>query len=216
MNETISFNKLYNQRKKILKDNRKDHIVIMGTNNILISAPHGVSQIRLGKYKAKELGSLSTALYLKNNTNCYLIAKTRNNNDDANFDDKSLYKDTIKSLIKKHNIKYIIDIHGLGNNRNCDINLGTHLGKNIQNNIAIFDLLNNLLITNGYKVSVDQPFMGGSHTIAGSMKNKYPKLWTLQIEINCAITNHIENFDKYKKLLNLLTQWINEIDESHE
>ena len=77
----LTFDKLHNDRKSFIKNNNSfDHVVLKGANNILISAPHGVSQIRLGKYKGREIGSLATALYLHKQTGCYLIAKTKNNN----------------------------------------------------------------------------------------------------------------------------------------
>lgn len=208
----MNFNQLHTFRKKFLRENRsKDHIVINGNNNILISAPHGVSQVRLGKFKFSEIGSLATALYLQQKTGSYAIAKTRNNSDDANFDESSLYKSSIEKLIKEKNIKYIIDIHGLSAKRDCDINFGTHLGKNIKANEKIFNDLNNDLIANNFITKIDYPFMAGSNTIAGSMANKFPNLWTLQIEINCSITNKAENFDKYQMLLEILTRWIESI-----
>ena len=126
----MNFNKLHKVRTDFInkfKDN--DHVVCDGENQILISSPHGVSQVRLGKFKFSEIGSLSTALYLFNNTKCSLIAKTKNNNDDANFDEVSKYKSSVENFIKNNNIKYLIDIHGLSSKRDCDINLGTRLGK---------------------------------------------------------------------------------------
>jgi N-formylglutamate amidohydrolase len=104
----------------------------------------------------------------------------------------------------------LIDFHGLASNRDCDINLGTHIGKNIHNNLDLFNNLNNLLINNGFNVSIDQPFMAGKQTISGSINNEF-NIWTLQIEINCAITNKKENFERYKKLLTILNNWINTI-----
>ena len=208
----LSFDRLHLNRKKIIYTHKdQDHIVINGNNNILLSAPHGVSQIRLGKYKSREIGSLATALHLKNNSNCYLIAKTKNNNDDANFDEISQYKSSIEKLIKTNDIKYLIDLHGLSSNRDCDINLGIHLGKNIETNISVFNWLNNQLTNNGFLVKIDEPFMAGIRTISGYFKNKHPNIWTLQIEINCSITNKKENFSKFKTLLNILTEWINNL-----
>lgn len=209
----MNFNSLQNTRKDFLRANKcNDYVFTVGNNNILLSAPHGVSQIRLGKYKTREIGSLTTLLYLKDNTNCHTIAKTKNNNDDANFDEQSPYKNKIEQIIKTHKIMYVIDIHGLSEKRECDINLGTHLGKNINNNTALFDRLYNSLIDNGFIVSIDQPFMGGARTISGSIISKNPELWTLQIEINCSITNKIENFKRFKALLQILTNWLNSID----
>lgn len=206
-----TFKHLHDERKNFLEVNKiEDNVVINGKNNILLSAPHGVSQVRLGKLKHSEMGSLTTALFLKKNTDCFLIAKTKNNCDDANFDEKSKYKENIINLIKQHNIRYMIDIHGLASKREFDINLGTHLGKNIISNVDILDDLQQKLVDNDFIVSIDQPFMGGSHTLSGSINNQF-NIWTLQIEINCSITNKKENFGRYKKLLTILTDWLNSI-----
>jgi len=212
--EKISFNKLHNKRKQFLQKHKsEDHVVVFGNNTILISAPHGVSQVRLGKHKVAEIGSLATALYIKETTNCNFIAKTKNNNDDANFDENSNYKNTIFELIDKQQIKYIIDIHGLSNKRKCDINLGTHLGKNIENSPVIFDKLTSMLAAENFSVSIDQPFMAAHYTIASSTKNLQHQLWTIQIEINCDITNKKENFSRFEKLLNIFTNWIKNFDK---
>lgn len=210
--KNLTFNKFIKLRTNFLNENKnKDHIIINGKNNILISAPHGVCQVRLGKFKAQEIGSLSTALFLKESTDCFFIAKTKCNNDDVNFDDKSKYKNSIKKLIKEKGVNYIIDIHGLASHRGYDVNLGTHLGNNIENNIEIFDKLNNLLVNNGFKVGIDLPFMANSKTICSSIKKEFNNVWTLQVEIDCSITNKKENFEKNIRLLKILIDWLNEI-----
>ena len=196
-------------RKNFIAKNRnKDHVIVEGKNNILLSAPHGVSQVRLGKAKFGEIGSIATALVLQEQTDSWLIAKTKNNNDDANFDDESRYKNDIAQIILKNKIEYLIDIHGLAAKRNCDINLGTHLGRNIKNNEKVFNELYKALVENGFETTIDQPFMAGVRTIAGSVSNKFPKLWTIQMEINCSITNKKENYARFKKLLKVLAEWI--------
>ena len=209
----INFEKLHKKRKRFLDENKNmDHVLKKGQKSVLISAPHGVMQYRLGKRKFKEIGSLSTALYLQERTNSFLIAKTKCNFDDANYDENCAYRKTMQKIIAQNNIKYLIDIHGLAEKRKCDVNLGIHLGENIQSNPKAFDLLNSELVKNGFVVLIDQPFMAGSRTISGSMKDKYPRLWTIQIEINCGITNKPENFEKYKRLLTILENWVNKLD----
>ena len=192
----------------ILKHNNVDHIVLMGKNNILISAPHAVSQVRLGMHKYSEEGSLKTALSVFKNTNCFLISKTKNNFDDANFDEKSEYKTSVENLIKKHHIQYIVDFHGLSPKRNCDVNLGTHLGQNVKTNEELFMALYNALKSKNFNTQIDAPFMANRNTISSSMANKYPNVWTVQIEINCNITDKKENFSKFETLVEVLTNWI--------
>ena len=209
----LNFDSLHNERKNFVNaNNMHDHVYVAGTLPVLISAPHGVSQVRLGKFKVAEIGSLTTALFLKKITNSHLIAKTQNNNDDANFDDESQYKNHIKEIIKSKSIKFILDFHGLAAHRVCDVNIGTHLGDNILSNKRAYIMLVKLLENNGLVVSVDQPFMAGVKTICSSIKKEFPEIWSLQIEINCAITNKKENFEKFKKLLFSLIDWFKFIE----
>lgn len=208
----FNFEKLHNIRKEFIRENEHlDHKVVEGNNKIVISAPHGVSQVRLGKLKFKEIGSLATALYLSEKTGSYLIAKTKNNNDDANFDTDCPYRKTLKKLISDKGIKYLIDFHGLSPKRDIDINLGIHFGKNIESNESLMMSLYNELTMHGYLCTVDQPFMAGLRTVSGGMKEEFPELWTIQIEINCAITNQAENVTKYNRLLEILEDWISSI-----
>ena len=206
----ISFDRLHANRRDFVEKNKlKDHMVLEGSSPVLISAPHGISQVRLGKLKVPEIGSLATALFLKSNTNSHLIAKTKNNNDDANFDEESSYKSQAIKIIKSKNIRFVLDIHGLAAHRDCDINLGTHLGNNIASNKRAYVALAKLLEDAGFVVSVDQPFMAAACTISSSIKKVFPEVWTIQIEVNCKISNRKENFEKYKKLLSALLAWCN-------
>ena len=208
------FYTLHNKRRVFRKENSdKDHIIFDGNCKVLVSAPHGVSQIRLGRKKACEVGSLTTALFLKNNTNCFLIAKTRNNFDDANFDKVSPYKDDLIKCIKENNIKFLIDIHGLAEKRGIDINFGTNLGFNVSANEKAFNELYNKFKENGFVVSIDQPFMGGGNAISSYAKKQIKDLFTLQIEINCGITNKKENFERYKVVLSILKNWIENLNK---
>ena len=210
--EKFKFGRIKTNRLKFLKENNKDHVLIEREGCVLLSAPHGVSQVRLGKPKAREIGSLSTALCLSEFANCSLIAKTRNNFDDANFDRDCAYRKTLIAFLKQEKTKYLVDFHGLASSRDIDVNLGVNIENNIQTNIEAFERLKKSLETSGFKVVVDHPFMASGRTISGAMKNMFNSLWTIQIEINCAITNKPENFTKYKKLLGVLLKWINSLD----
>lgn len=191
----------------------EDHVVLNGSNNILLSAPHGVFHIREGRELPHELGSIQTALYLQSKQECMIIAKTKNNNDDANFELLCDYRKSIDTIIKKHNIKYLIDFHGLSSRHEIDVNLGINGGKNIETNPKIYQSLKDNLETAGFNVSIDIPYNGGDRTIAGSTKKKFPKIWTIQIELNIDITYKIEYFDKYKTLLKVLDNWLSTLKE---
>ena len=118
---------------------------------------------------------------------------------------QSEYKNKIKYLISACGVKCIVDIHGLRKNVDCDINLGINLGNNIKNDTEKFDVLVSELKRAGFSVSIDQPFKGGEKTIAGFFAKNY-NVWTIQIEINCGITNESRNNFKANKLMETLTK----------
>ncbi len=205
----MNYLELHKERINFLERNKeKDTFIVGGKGNILLSAPHGVGQVRLGKYKVAEIGSLTTALYLQRQLSLPLIAKTKNNFDDANFDENSIYKRELFDFVKKNDIKYVVDFHGLRGDRPCDVNLGTHFGQNIQTNVPLFDELVKILEKDGFVVTVDQPFMANKNSVSSSVKEKFEDVWSLQIEINCSITNNRKNFKKYSKLLQALCEWL--------
>ena len=209
MKEKSFVKSIHRDRKKFLRANKdKDHVVVKGENCVLISAPHGVKQTRLGRPKVAEIGSLALALRLQKETNSYFIAKTQNNFDDANFDEHSAYKYDVAKTIQENGIKYFIDFHGLAAKRECDVNLGVHFGLNTEVDEAALNELEDLLKHDDMVVWFDKPFMGTTRTLAGSAKKRFPEIWTIQLEINCSITNSEENDMKCRKLFEALKQWI--------
>ena len=203
----FSYNKFINNRKAFLKENKdKDFVYINSKSRVLISAPHGVPQTRLGVPKYQELGSIAFALELHSKLNTKFIAKTKNNFDDANFDENSPYKAKISQEID--NIDYILDFHGLANYREMDVNLGINFGENIKSNVILFEKLVENLKENKFIVTVDKPFCAPLRTIAGTFNKN---AWTLQVEINSDITNNYKNKSKLENLLIVFEKWFGQI-----
>ena len=204
-----SFKKTQEIRKNIIQNNKNcDSVFFEGSNNVLISVPHGVSQTRLGKLKVAEIGTIPLGYIVAKNTNSNIIIKTKNNFDDANFDENCNYKKRISKIIKSRNIKYIIDFHGLAKHRPMDINLGINLGRTIETDVNLFESLNNCLIKQKFIVSIDQPFASLYNTVSAYFSRKY-NVWTIQVEVNSAITNISTNIEKFNLLITTLINWIN-------
>ncbi|MBQ8468369.1 MAG: N-formylglutamate amidohydrolase [Clostridia bacterium] len=208
--KTTTHESIKKDREEFLsKHKNKDHVFLCGKNSsVILSAPHGVRQWRNNKPKYAEPGTVNTLLHLQKLCECHAIVKTKNNRDDANYDEVSSYKSDLINYIKQNNIKYVLDIHSLAPERKCDINLGVNGGKNVETNTEIYRELVKSLAGAGFNVYLDVPFSAGERTIAGSMKNKFNNLWTIQIEINSKIAWHKQGFEKYKKLLDVLSTFI--------
>lgn len=208
MLKDFSFSDFAKRRKRFLKENsEKSFVIVEGQIPLIISAPHGVSQVRLGNQKYAEPGSLSIALELQKRTNAYLIAKTKNCNDDANFDAISPYKEELKRYIKQHDIKYLIDFHGMKKTREIDINLGTNFGRNIEKNEELFDFILQSFKQRNFIVAVDNPFNGDIDTVSGSI-SKSCGIWTIQIEVNYKYTSEKRYIANLLDILEILIQSI--------
>ena len=87
-----------------------------GNKNVIFSCPHAVNQTRKGKIKLADIntGPLGIAL---NNLGYPVLIKTKNLNDDANYDLKSEYKKFLSTKIKENGYKFCIDLHGLSAKR---------------------------------------------------------------------------------------------------
>lgn len=209
----VRFTNFVVRRRIFLKTNKDESFVVQeGKIPFMISAPHGVSQVRLGNPKVAEPGSLSLALELCKRTGAHLIAKTQNCNDDANFEETCPYKDVLSKYIKKHNIKFLIDIHGLKKTRDIDINIGTYLGENIKQNEKAFDFLNNKLESKGFVVSIDQPFFASPNSVATYI-SKHCGIWTIQLEVNYKFTNESQNVDRLTDLVGCLVEFVEKAEK---
>ena len=108
--------KKYEKAYKILKDankifynpdeNNPSFTFYEGNKNVIFSCPHAVSQIRNGKLKIadSDTGPLGLAL---NHLGYPVLIKTKNCNDDANYNLISSYKKFLKKLVKQNGIQII-------------------------------------------------------------------------------------------------------------
>ncbi len=120
VNNVISYRQLLQIEKSFTEESFPDEsgfLIKEGRIPFLVSAPHSVSQIRDGKWKIGEHRSGIVVEELQRLTGCYSIYKTKNNQEDANFDKKSSYRDAIINLVKKEKINYLLDIHIMSPNR---------------------------------------------------------------------------------------------------
>lgn len=198
--EFTSISKPYLNKSKF----KDGHTTILTDSRLLISAPHGVVQTRLGKEKFSEPGSARLALVLQKNLNCNLILKTKNMFDDANFDVDCPYRRELKRIIEERQIKYLIDIHGLAARRPCDVNLGINFGQSIKNDQSLYNTLVDAMQANGFVVNVDNPFCGRYPSITAAFSKEYD-IWAIQIEVNCSLTYKEFNIDKLNTLIITLT-----------
>lgn len=192
------------------KQDAKSFILLNGEiGDVIFSCPHAVGQIRKGKAKLADIntGPLGFAL---NSLGYTVLIKTKNCNDDANYDLKAPYKVFLSDYVKKKNIKYLIDLHGMSKKRNVLICLGTSFGCYSDKSLELTNQFIKIAKENGLnaeQIGIDFPFFGGKRRTVSADINRRNKIETLQIEINSRIYEDkeltiklIKTLDDYARL----------------
>ena len=200
---------LYDNEKNRLNNKEKSFRVIKGNIPVIISAPHSVKQLREGRVKGAEYQTGAIASILSEETSCFAIYKTYNNQDDANYDiENNEYKEEIKKIIKENDIRILLDIHGAKDEHNFDIDLGTAYGENINNNIEIlYKLKSYFKKYNIDNVTENKIFKADSIRTISKYINKETKIQCIQLEISWKYRN-LDNLDNIERLTKSLKEFI--------
>ena len=206
----------YNEYLKFFqsKESRKSFSLIGGNGCTMVSAPHSVEQTREGKVKYGEYHTGVLARMLYDDLKCPIIFKSFNDNDDANYDEQSAYKESLKKYVIRNNIKYLIDLHQLAPYREVNIDLGTGFGKNISPYPEIIDIAKKHFIGNNISnITIDNPFSAAyPHTISSYIFREC-QICCLQIEINSRLISDKYTEFSFDQVLSSLKCIINELNK---
>lgn len=195
-----------------LKENYDDFAFLDGEKNILISAPHCVSQTRNGQEKFPEPETAEISLFL-NKLGYPSIIKTKNNCDDANSDENSNYKNKILEICQNKKIIFVLDLHQLSKNREIEICIGT--GGEIYNNLLNLKHLKNKFVeifeSENFYAKLNEPFGAtGENIISGYFSRKgFP---AIQLEINSKLLYNVPE-NEFLKILSCITKLLNLIEK---
>ncbi|WP_274362808.1 hypothetical protein [Paenibacillus thermotolerans] len=190
----------------------QSYVLLEGMQPMIVSAPHSVAQTRLGQPKQGEFRTGVLAQLLQKKYDCYAIYKTRNDGDDANFDERSAYKDAIKKLSDTRSIRYLLDLHIMSPQRDYMIDIGTGYGDNIEGKQEIVDRMTGLFAEHGIgPVRVDHLFPAAyPHTVSSSTF-RHCRIPSVQLEINWRLldtSDGVESFNRVYAALGGIVEYL--------
>lgn len=100
----------------------------VGTLPVLISAPHGAAHRRDGRYKQEDEYTAAFARLLAERTGAHAIYTHALSENDPNWDRKSPYKTALAGVVGEHDIRFVIDIHGMSDRHKFGVAVGTMRG----------------------------------------------------------------------------------------
>lgn len=99
---------------------------VEGKIPVLISAPHGAKHFRTreNRWKGEDAYTASLAIQLGRLTGAHVIFVRNKAGEDPNHDFRSRYKDAVAEAVKKHKIKFLLDLHGAAADRPFKVDVG--------------------------------------------------------------------------------------------
>jgi hypothetical protein len=95
---------------------------------ILLSAPHGAAHRRDGRYKEEDEYTAAFARLLAERTGAHALYAYARSEGDPNWDRDSPYKAVLRRLVAEHNLRFVLDIHGMSDRHRFGIAVGTMCG----------------------------------------------------------------------------------------
>lgn len=179
-------------------------IYFKGVLPVLITAPHTMEQIRSdGTLKRGEPYTKGLTKYISETIGTHYLIKTIDTGVDANSIEQEEFKNKLLKIIKEHDIKLVIDLHGAKKERDFDVELGTL--NNLSADYSTIEILKDSFYNNGIKnVELNNPFKGG-----GITKSIYfnTDIDVIQIEINGKFRNS-NDIESIEKICNSLIDFI--------
>lgn len=215
-NEPVDFDELEKIEQSFLSENiigEKDYILEEGNLKILLSAPHTVKQLRNGKIKASESRTGIIIMLLRRILSCPIIYKIRNENNDANFDEESSYRDELIDFAIKRKIGCVLDFHISAPSRPYSIEIGTGYGENICGRKDLLEIIVEELKKVYNNITIDSIFPASYANTVSATVGKKAKIPAFQIEINWSI---ISDYNKMIKFVDCFVKVIETLEEKLE
>jgi hypothetical protein len=139
-----------------------------GTLPVLISAPHGAAHTRHGRLKEEDDFTAGLARLCAELSGAYAIYAWRMSATDPNYYPNVPYKQTLREIVRRYDIRFVVDLHGCAAYRDFGIALGSMRGESLPPDYR--RLILSVLYHHGFRsgggwlsrVDVDRTFTGGN------------------------------------------------------
>ncbi len=188
--------------------------IYKGTSKVMLSAPHAHYHLRENHHKAREYHTDSLLKILHLLTNCHIIFTT-SDGEDYNHTKKNIYKEELKKYIKKNDIKFLIDIHGLEYDDDRYFEIGINKYENVNGNVNLINKIYKRLSKFNKKVTIDTKFLARTKTISYYI-NKETNIPTMQLEIGKNYRRLSHNTWRFQKLVKKIKRVIRIIEREYK
>lgn len=100
----------------------------VGWRPVLLSAPHGAAHRRDGRYKNEDEYTAAFVRLLAERTGAHALYAHARSDSDPNWDADAPYKTALAEIAAAHNLRFVLDLHGMGDRHKFGVAVGTMCG----------------------------------------------------------------------------------------
>lgn len=215
--DPIGFALAFEDRQKYLyrepiSSDADGSIYLKGDVPMLISAPHASVHERMGKPKRQEFFTAALSVIMHSLTDCHTLYTNRMMKSDPNYYDDSPYKTKLDEIIEVNDIKYLIDLHGTGPERDHDIYPGIGVDKEfLLGNNDHFNVLGTCAELNGISIGGLDVFPAAKQMTVTKYAARVLGIPSVQIEINRRLREPEKAPQEFIKLIKFLRDYIEKL-----
>ncbi len=187
----------------------------------VLSAPHATKHCRNDNTKSADSYTGSIVEFVSEKTGCFYITKACQDKTDPNHDKESDYRDKLVEMIKDHNLKFLIDIHGAAADSDFDIAIGTDDDASINYNDDIKKVIMDTASAHGFKkekIDYNETFPASNEDTVSNDIHGRRGIPAIQLEINgkyrrTSSLDDATEVSNYNKIINFIEDLVTALDE---
>ena len=187
-------------------------IYVKGEVPILISAPHSCVHERMGKPKRQELYTGALSVMLHSLTGCHATYANRVLKKDPNYYDDSSYKTKLGEIVKANDIKFLIDLHGTGSQKDHDVYPGVGVDEEfLLDSHDYLEELENAALLNEISIGSLDLFPAAKQMTVTKYAARVLGIPSVQLEINRGLREPEKAPQDFIKLIKFLRDFIEKL-----
>ncbi|NIP38284.1 MAG: hypothetical protein GWO07_03675, partial [Candidatus Dadabacteria bacterium] len=211
----LEFEKVQSKRYGVFAEKGHSSFVhIKGNIPILAVACHATAHKREGKLKAQEFYTGAIGVILNSISGVHCLYTTYASEFDSNYCQQTELKEYIREVVKKHKIKFVLDIHGTGSYRKFDIYPGIgKAGEFLNGKNILMNNLERILHKNSIKLGGTDVFPAYRQHTVSRFVNSLLEIPAMQLEINQKYRDPQTDSLSFEKLTNTLADYLASVEK---
>lgn len=189
-------------------------IEIRGNTPIILSSPHATNHPRDGQAKLADMFTGTLAIQLAGLVGAHALIYARTTDEDPNYDADGHFKRQLRSLVARTQAGFVLDLHGMSQERLADFEFGTAYGATLgQRPILLATFVETFKKAGVDNIVINGLFPAARPTTIASFTWRTCQVPAIQLEIHKRYRDPVRDPAAYAALLSLLRETLRALQQ---